>query len=87
MPAPEWDSALGRTFVWTAAAEAIASGPRYSDQVMPLINALAAAQADGALTPTRRAALLADARALLPLPEYWASIVDEAIAILEDPSA
>jgi hypothetical protein len=84
VPAPDWDNALGRTFVWTAAAEAITSGPRYSDQVMPLIDAISAAQASGALTPTHRAALLADARALLPLPENWASIIDEAIAILED---
>src|SRR5687768_3618274 len=86
VPAADWDNALGCTFVRTAAAEAIASGPRWSDQVMPLIDAIGAAQASGALTPARRAALLADARALPPLPENWASIIDEAIAILEDTS-
>jgi hypothetical protein len=84
VPASDWDSAFGRTMVWTAAAEAIVSGPRCSDQVLPLIEEIAAAQTSGTLTPARRAELLAAAHALLPLPENWAGIVNEAIALLED---
>jgi hypothetical protein len=84
VPAPDWDNAFGRTVVWTAAAEAIVSGPRYSDHVLPLIEEIAAEQTSGMLTPARRAELLAAAHALLPLPENWAGIVNEAIALLED---
>ena len=87
VPAPDWDAALGRErpqFVWTDAAEAIATGPRYSDAVMPLIASISQAQASGTLTLERRTELLAEARALLPLPDTWASIVNEAIEILED---
>ncbi len=87
VPAPEWDAALGRerpAFVWTEAAEAVARGPRYGEQVMPLIDAIGAAQTGGTLSAERRAELLAQARALLPLPESWAGIVMEAIEILEE---
>ena len=45
------------------------------------------AQASGTLTLERRAELLAEARALGSLPDTWASIVNEAIEILEDPSS
>ena len=89
VPATDWDAALGRerpTFVWTEAALDIARGPRYGDQVMPLIDAIGAAQASGTLTLERRAELLAAARALGLLPDTWASIVNEAMEILEDTS-
>lgn len=90
VPAPDWDAALGRErpqFVWTEAAEAIATGPRYSDMVMPLIDAIGRAQENGTLTPSRRAELLAAARALLRLPAPWDGIISEAIEILEEPSS
>jgi hypothetical protein len=90
VPAPDWDDALGRErpqFAWTEAAEAIATGPRYSDLVMPLIDTISRAQENGTLTPSRRAELLAAARALLRLPAPWDGIISEAIEILEDPTS
>jgi hypothetical protein len=89
VPAPDWDEALGRErpqFVWTEAAEAIATGPRYSDTVMPLIDAISAALESDDLTLERRAELLAAARALPPLPVPWDEIIKDAIEILEEPT-
>jgi hypothetical protein len=73
--------------VWTEAAEAIATGPRYSDTVMPLIDAISAALESDDLTLERRAELLAAARALPPLPVPWDEIIKDAIEILENPSS
>jgi hypothetical protein len=87
VPSSGWDAALGRerkAYDWTPEAEAIATGPRYGDIVMPLIEDIGTALEAGTPSAAQRANLLARARGLPPLPERWATIVNEAIALLEE---